>query len=514
MKRLRGKIITKINNRIIITVLLILIQIAFMVSGVYIFADYSRGISAALAVLSFLMSLYIIRRDDSSSYKMIWLLVMGAFPILGGLMYIFMGNKRPAKKLREKIDRQIKEEAVWLGKDSDIISHMDKRSGLLSAYISKYGGYPVCENTEAEYFPCGEEMFEVMLSELEKAERSIFMEYFIIGYGEMWSAVLKILEKKAKNGVDVRIIYDDMGCMGLLPSDYPAHLAKKGIKVIPFNRFVPVVSAVMNHRDHRKILDIDGNTAFTGGINISDEYINKEERFGYWKDTALMIKGDGVMNFTVMFAQMWNALSPDKIDCEKCRPTYMPNSRMKGFFQPYSDSPLDNEQLGENVYIDILNQAEDYVYIFTPYLVIDDRMIAALGLAAKRGVDVRIVTPGIPDKKPIFRVTRSYYQVLIEEGVRIYEYTPGFLHAKSYVSDDKRAVVGSINMDFRSLYLHFECGVFMSSNDEDKPLPAVMALKEDCLRVFEQSKEIMPDESRWFSRSLIDAILRALGPLI
>ena len=337
------------------------------------------------------------------------------------------------------------------------------------------------------------------------------MEYFIVEEGRMWNSILEILEEKARAGLDVRFLYDDLGTVSLLPPGYDRKLEAKGIRCMAFNPFIPLWSLVMNNRDHRKITVIDGHTAFSGGVNLADEYINEKERFGHWKDTGFMLKGEAVWNYTVMFLQMWNAFRRTDAGYDAFRPEcFHPEPfSSDGFVQPYGDSPLDEEIAAENVYLNILNQARDYVYIFTPYLIIDHEMDTALCLAAKRGVDVRIVTPGIPDKKVIFQLTRSYYPSLLRAGVRIYEYAPGFLHAKSYVCDDETAVVGTINMDYRSLYLHFECGTLFYRNS------IVADVKEDYLRTLEKCREIgLKDTRQGFFGSLFCAVLRVLAPLL
>lgn len=353
-------------------------------------------------------------------------------------------------------------------------------------------------------------MFADMIAEMEKAKEYIFFEYFIIEDGIMWNRMLDLLTRKVKEGVDVRMIYDDVGSMFLLANDFPLEMERLGIKCLAFNRFRPIVSAVMNHRNHRKILIIDGHTGFTGGINIADEYINEKVRFGHWKDTGIMLKGEGVWSFLAMFIEMWNAFREDKLNIEEyySKRKSVNKEGSDGFVQPFSDSPLDNEPLGENIYIEILSQANDYVYIFTPYLIIDNELQSALQLAAKRGVDVRIITPGIPDKKLVFRITRSNYIPLLKSGVRIYEYSPGFMHAKSYVSDDRLGVVGTVNMDYRSLYLHFECGVVLY---EDQ---AIMQLKKDSLESLSLSKEIkIEDLNKGFFAGIFDAIIKLFAIL-
>ena len=351
-----------------------------------------------------------------------------------------------------------------------------------------------------------------LLEDLEKAEHSIFMEYFIISEGGMWRGIFDILKRKAAEGVDVRLIYDDFGSLPTMPKRFVKELRNAGIKVHAFNPLRPILSLVYNNRDHRKMTIIDSYICYTGGFNLADEYINVEERFGHWKDSGLRLEGDGVWNYTVMFLTMWNAFVPTEDSFDEFRPhVHHPEAfgGDGGIVQPYSDTPLDDESVGENVYLDILNQARDYVYIFTPYLVIDNEMQTALCLAAKRGVDVRLVTPGIPDKKMVFKLTRSYYRALLKAGVRIYEYTPGFIHAKSFISDDQIGVVGTINMDYRSLYLHFECATLMIGCE------SLQGLKKDCLDTFAQSREIkVGDMKKNFFGILFEGLLRFISPML
>ena len=353
-------------------------------------------------------------------------------------------------------------------------------------------------------------MYPDLLADLEKAERFIFLEFFIVRTGKMWDGVEDILVRKAAQGVDVRLIYDDFGSLLGLPSDFVVQMERAHIRCIPFNPVVPLVSLVMNHRDHRKIVVVDGNTAYTGGINLADEYINEEERFGYWKDAALRTEGAAVWNFTVMFLDHWNAFRPSEEDYTPFMPQAVSlPAQSDGVIQPYGDSPLDEEALAETVYLNIINQAQRYVYIYTPYFAVGETMLEALKAAAKRGVDVRLVLPGIPDKKLIFRLTRSYYVPLLRAGVRIYEFTPGFLHAKCYVSDDRAAVVGSINMDYRSLFLHFECGALLLYNSQ------VIALRDDVLRTLPECREVRLADCRTsLAGTLLDSVLRLLSPLM
>lgn len=509
-----SKLLRFLFSRMVIVGIILAIQVIWFVAILVEFSNYSIYITTGCTILSGIAVLWIINKPDNPAYKIAWIIPILALPILGGLLYLAFGTKKPSKRMRENLARTIGETKHLLEQDKEVFNDLkkeDEGAAGQANYIDKFAGYPIHKNTTAEYHKIGEQSYKVLLEELKKAEHFIFMEYFIIEEGIMWNSILEVLESKAKAGVDVRLMYDDVGCINLLPYGYDKQLEEKGIKCIAFNPFVPVFSVAMNNRDHRKITVIDGHTAFSGGINLADEYINEKVRFGHWKDTGIMVKGEGVWNFTLMFLQMWNAYRKTDSDYEVFKPHVNKKDEFvsDGFVQPYGDSPLDGEGVGESVYMNILNNAKRYVYIFTPYLIIDNEMNMALCLAAKRGVDVRIVTPGIPDKKMVFRLTQSYYKQLIKAGVKIYEYTPGFIHAKSFVCDDKFATVGTINMDYRSLYLHFECGVFMYNNS------AIKDIKEDSLETIGKSKEItIEDCNRGLFIRIGQVILRVFAPLM
>ena len=513
----RFRLIRFLSSRLSVTLLLILVQAAWLALMFLKLVGYSEIISNALKFLSIAMALYIISKADVPAYRMGWILLIMMFPIFGGLLYLMLGEKRPAKHMRIRLSKGMKNHDAILVQKPEISAELKVRAPRvagLSSYITNYAHYPICKNTSVKYHPLGEDQYADMLIELEKAEKFIFLEYFIIEEGEMWNTILEILSRKVSQGVDVRVIYDDWGCMTKIPANYYKKIEKHGIKCLVFNPFIPIVSFVMNNRDHKKITIIDGNTVFTGGVNLADEYINYRVRFGHWKDTGVMLKGEAVWNFTVMFLEIWNSFNPGEEDFTVFKPTETESADLEsdGFVQPFGDSPLDGETVSVNIYLDILSQSQDYVYIFTPYLAISDELNIALCTAAKRGVDVRMVLPGTPDKKIAYRLSRSYYLPLMDAGVRIYEYTPGFIHAKSYVSDDKLAVVGTINMDYRSLYLHFECGVLLYES------AAVAELKKDALKTFEVSHEVSVEERRrvWLRQltgGLIDSILRVFAPL-
>lgn len=506
-----NKLLKKLFSRTVVTALLIVIQVAWLAALLLQLGNSLPAIQTVLRILSLVAILFVIKSDMNPSYKIGWILLIAVLPILGGLMYVFFGNKRPTKNMREMLRAQLEKSAEYLGTQESITGELDGGAAGLFKYLEGSAGYPTAKNTTVRYYRVGEEMYADLLPELEKAEKFIFLEYFIIRPGEMWDGVLEILKRKAAAGVDVRIIYDDMGCIDILPANYNATLEGWGIRTMAFNRFVPAVSLVMNNRDHRKITVIDGKVGFTGGINISDEYINVKERFGHWKDTGLMLKGPGVFNLTLMFLEMWNAFNKDGDGYAE----FIPNSFEEcgsaddGYVLSFSDNPLDNESVGESVYTDMLYQAKDYIYITTPYLAIDSELQTALCMAAKRGVDVRMITPGIPDKKLVYRLTRSYYPTLLRAGVKIYEYTPGFIHAKSFVCDDKLCVVGTINMDYRSLYLHFECGTLMYNN------PEIKQVKKDDLETMEKCRKVeLSDMKTNFLGELFDSFLRSVAPLL
>ncbi len=508
------KLLKKIFSRTVITALLIIIQIMWLIALLSELSTALPVIQNILNLLSLFAILYIIKSDISTSYKIGWVLFIALLPLLGGFMFLIYGNKRPARHMRKALGKQLDISAEYYAARpslADEIAEKDIAASGLFKYLENAGGYPAGRDTKVTYYRVGEELYTDLIPELEKAEKYIFIEYFIIRPGKMWDSVLEVLKRKAAEGVDVRLIYDDMGCVDLLPANYVNKLRDMGIKALAFNRFVPAVSLIMNNRDHRKITVIDGKTGFTGGINLSDEYINEMLRFGHWKDTGLMLKGAGVENLTVMFLEMWNAFNP----AEGQYSDYLPKSfdeqgdESDGYVLSFSDSPLDDENVGENVYVDMLYQARDYVYITTPYLAIGSELQRALLMAANRGVDVRLITPGIPDKKAVYQLTRSYYPSLLKAGVKIYEYTPGFIHAKSVVSDDKLCVVGTINMDYRSLYLHFECGTLLYAS------PAIADVKADDLETMEKSRRVeLADCRPGLFGEIVNSILRAFAPLL
>ena len=500
------KFLKLLFSRITIVSALILFQLFLLFVAAVRFTEYFVFYYLVSMILAISLTLTIVNRKDGAEYKIAWLVTVLLIPVFGGLLYlIFSGNRLSERKKRKmaRINEAMENTFALDESPVNALSAESPSAGFQSRYIVNTAVCPPFQNTETTYFPLGDDMFPAFLEELERAEKYIFLEYFIIGEGRMWSSILEILKRKAAAGVDVRLIYDDMGCIMLLPRKYAEQLRKWGIRCHVFNRFIPVLSARLNNRDHRKIGIIDGKVAFTGGVNLADEYINEKQRFGHWKDNAVMLRGDAAWSMTVMFLAMWDYLDESGAAArsyEHYRPENYgtPVPAASGWVQPYTDNPLDNEPVGQTIYLNMINRAERYVYIMTPYLIIDGQLESALCNAARCGVDVRIITPGIGDKFIVYETTKSYYENLIRHGVRIYEYTPGFLHAKTFICDDQYATVGTVNLDFRSLYLHFECGAWMYRT------PVI----EDIKRV------LLEDCKKSFARELFRAIMALIAPMI
>jgi cardiolipin synthase len=501
-------------RRRVFVIAILLVQIAFvaaLLAGTGIYFQYANW---ALNFLSIMVCVHVLNKREKAAYKLTWIFLIMLFPLFGGIMYIIFYSQSNPRRLRLLIARTIRDsrDAFYLpgNRLPDLLEAYPELKPQ-AHYVQEYAGFPVYTHTYTEYFDSGEQFFRRALAEMEKAERYIFLEFFILREGAMLNPIISLLEKKARQGLDVRIMYDDLGCFMSLPPNYRQHLERKGIKCFVFNPFKPILSSLQNNRDHRKIISIDGKVAFTGGLNLADEYINAVERFGHWKDAAIMLSGEAAWSLTLIFLQMWNlgqhvqdnynAFYPwGESPCEVAS---------NGFVQPYADSPIDEENVGEHVYIRIISQAKKYVYINTPYLVLDDNLLSALTLAAKSGVDVRIITPHRWDKWIVAITSRSYYRQLVSAGVKVYEYTSGFNHSKTFVSDDKIATVGTTNLDFRSLYLHFECGVLIYNSD------TVLAVKEDFLRTVPVSHEIRPAEcARNAFQRIVPDVLRIFAPLM
>ncbi|WP_082020905.1 cardiolipin synthase [Candidatus Soleaferrea massiliensis] len=509
------KITKTIFSRLAVVVLMLLIQFSLLIFFMWKLTDYFVYLYGVLVALSVVIIVYLSSKKDNPAYKLAWTIPILLFPVFGGVLYLMFGKRQSSKSLLHKMDVAVKYTESMLETDENVTQKLlglDRNAWCQSEYIAKYAGFPAYCDTTTEYLPLGEIKFKRLKEELEKAQHFIFLEYFIIDEGVMWGEVLEILERKVAEGLEVRVMYDDAGCMGLIPYNYANILRKKGIKSAVFNPFNPYLSTQLNNRDHRKIAVIDGHTGFTGGINLADEYINAYPKHGHWKDASIMLKGNGVWNLTVMFFQLWNVATGEIDSYEQYRPRihHAESFESDGFVQPYGDSPTDGENVGEMVYLNMIGRAKDYIYINTPYLIIDNELMTALSLAAKSGVDVRIVTPHHGDKWFVFMVTQSYYLQLIQAGVKIYEYTPGFIHAKTFVCDDLYATVGTVNLDFRSLYLHYECGVWMYKTR------SVASVKRDFLETLNVCQRITAEECRkvplW--KRVLRSILKLFAPLM
>ena len=495
--------------------LMLLVQVAAFVAMFIWISDYSKVLMGFTTILSAVMIIFEVNRTEESTFKVTWITLISIIPIFGVLFYLFTRSGTISRNINDDYNNAQEINKKYLAESEDVMKNIiltDRLEGSFAKYLSRYGGSPAYSDTAVQYYPVGERMYEDMKRELVKAEKFIFMEFFIINStSRMWHEIFEILKQKVKQGVEVRIMYDAMGCVATLPRHYNEVLERHGIKCRVFSPIVPLISTHQNNRDHRKIIVIDGAVAFSGGINIADEYINQKERFGHWKDTGFMLRGDAVAGFTSMFLDMWNVYDENEEDGGKyITASSQNNVSATGFVIPFGDTPLDDVYVGKRAYIHNLDTAMDYVYIMTPYLVIDDEMFESMKYAAQRGVDVKIIMPHIPDKAYAFYLARTYYKELIKAGIEIYEYTPGFVHAKMSVSDGRRAIVGTINHDYRSLYLHYECAAYMLE------VPAIIDIERDFKDTLEKSQKITLEDIKHFNifTRLIGHILRLVAPLL
>lgn len=472
LKKLMRKlyeIIAMVFSRRFIVILLILGQLVFIVASIMMLGDYFYILYIVSSVMAALLAFYIVNRDEPAAFKISWLIPLLIFPMFITFFYLYFNFQVSVQLIRKRHLEIMDSTKDALSSPAQLMEGLRADNPKLWGYcnyMGSYGGYTPCVNSSAEYYRSGEEIFPDIKEALESAERFIFLEFFIVNEGKMWGEVLDILKRKVAEGVDVRLIYDGFGSQLSLPAGYHKRLQAMGVKARIFNRFTPFLSTSQNNRDHRKIVVVDGKTAFTGGFNLSDEYINEKLRFGYWKDGGVKITGDAVYSCTVMFLRMWSFVSREPVDCasfkvksdeQKCRD--------ESFILPFGDSPVDDEPVGKFTYLNIINNARDYVYISTPYLILDSEFMTALEYASKSGVKIKLLLPSIPDKKYMRYIAQSQYKKLLSIGVEVYEFDKGFVHEKLFVSDDEVAVSGSINLDYRSLYLHFECGAFLYRQD-------------------------------------------------
>ncbi len=515
------KFFRQLFSRVVLVSLGIAVQLAWLFCIVFYLSAYYLPVALILNLLSLAACIFIINRPGNPQVKMAWIVPILVFPLFGGIIFLISGGKGPKHKLRRALEKSGEMLAPYKQSNLDVdlsdlssvpVPREDAYLMGQSHYLDK-NGFPAYGHTDAAYYADCRAGWERMLGDLASAERFIFMEYFIIRPGVMWDPVLEILKKKAAEGVEVRLMYDDVGSISYLPRKYWRELESYGIRCVAFNPYRPVYAVVMNHRDHRKIMVIDGNVGYTGGVNFADEYIGEDTRFGEWRDNVLRLEGEGVRSMTLLFLEMWNANRPT--DGREGVAAYMPDPahsesiRCGGVVQPYGDSPVDSEILAENVYLNVINQATQYVYIYSPYLVIDYEMTRALSLAARRGVDVRLVVPSIPDKKIVYELTKSYFPELLENGVKVYRFTPGFVHSKVFLADDRQAVVGSVNLDYRSLTLHFENACMFVDH------PVIPSVKKDFEETFPRCEPVT-DKARRFDvlYDLYLGLLRLLAPLL
>ena len=498
----------KALKRVFIVMIGVILQFGFEIVIRLFFYKYLGIITLFYSVISILIVLGILKESTRLSNDLPWMILLLIFPIFGTILLITLGKNYSKNKLLKNIFSYEKKYDDYLIQDKEIKEEVEEKNLDNIEYLLNRTNFVVSNNNDITYYNFGEKFYPELLKELKKAEKFIFMEYFIINEGVMWNGILDILKEKAAKGVDVRILYDDMGSIAMLSANYSKQLASYGIKCIPFNKLSPFRGIFMNNRDHRKITIIDGKVAFSGGVNLSDEYINVNSRLGIWKDNGIKIVGDAIWNLTVMFLCLWNANMNEDKDITKFKYDFGNKDKNNGYVIPYGVAPLHKDLIGEDVYINMINSAKQYLYIMTPYLIIDTDMVNSLCRAAKRGVDVRIVVPGIPDKKVVYTQTTSFFKVLHESGVKIYKFTNGFVHSKVFLSDNVRAVVGTINMDYRSLYLHFENGIYMENVDE------ISKIYDDFEDTFNECQKLGDkDVKAGFVKSLWQAVLRLFAPL-
>lgn len=510
-----------------LTVVLLLLQLLFLMN---LFLQMEKGYPYVMEILGLISSavmIYIINDKSNPAYKIAWIIPVMLMPLFGGVFYLFVKLNFGAMAPKRILNRILEKTRKYTHTSEEIKAEIEQEKtcfARIAGYIEATGGYPTWKNTSVTYFSLGDDTLETLLEELKKAEKYIFLEYFIIEEGIFWNQILEVLEEKAKGGLDVRVMYDDFGCLALLPRKYHLLLKKKGIRCRKYARLTPFLSTHLNNRDHRKMIIIDGHTAFSGGMNLADEYINAYQKYGHWKDNGFLLKGDAVYNYTLMFLQMWNIgsvsgkedykryLEPGPVKAEDWA-DWDESPRKKeaeGYVIPYGDGPHQLEDVAKNIYLDILTGTRNYVYIMTPYLILDHEMQQALEHAARCGVDVRIIMPHIPDKKVVFYIGRTYYPQLIRAGVKIYEYTPGFVHSKMFLSDDELATVGTINLDFRSLYLHYECGTLFYKTQ------GLENIKEDFLSTFEKCQLVKLADYYHLPvlQRMVGRVFRVFGPLL
>ena len=491
-----------------IIIVSLIVQILFLFAAFYKLEGFLPYFWGGNTLLSAAVVLFLFGNDDNPTIKLTWFFILAVLPVFGLILYVYIKTDLGHRLMIRRYNDILSQTEHFAPSESACSKEeLPEEFQSLASYLNSCG-FPCYQNTQAQYFPLGDDAFEVMCDELQKAEHFIFLEYFIVREGYMWGRILEILKEKVNAGVEVRVLYDGTCAVALLPYSYPEKLEKLGIACKMFAPLRPFVSTHYNYRDHRKIMVIDGQIAFTGGVNLADEYINKIVRFGYWKDSGVRLDGPGAASLANIFLTFWKAKYPDEdLDAGCDLPAAVP-VETDCLVQPFADTPVDREAVAKNVYLELINQAQKRLYICTPYLILDNDLLSCLRLAAKRGVDVRIYTPGVPDKPTIYQLTRSYFPHLLRAGVKIYSYTPGFLHAKTWLVDDRIAAVGTVNLDYRSLYLHFENSVLLYGG-------AVLDdVRRDLAEIEKESAAVtLADCRTGFFGTLYSAVLRLVAPL-
>lgn len=511
LKRSKKGLLRVIFSHTGLVLLMLMIQI-FMMLSVYIwFNDFMFEYLGGSGILAVVVGLYIISSNIDPTAKITWVVVLMAMPVFGALFFLYtkydIGN-REIKKRIENIHAKTVDMNVQDLKTFEDLEKDNPNLAALAYYVNKTGPYPIYRNTEVKYFKIGEEMFECIKEELYKAKEFIFLEFFIIDEGKMWGQILEILANKVKEGVDVRVVYDGTCEFTTLNASYLKRLEELGIKCHVFSKATPFLSTYYNYRDHRKIIVIDNEVAYTGGINLADEYINHIVKYGHWKDAGILIKGEAVKSFTMMFLETWNIAN--ELDYAKYLNQKVKQYPSDGYIMPYGDCPFDNFKVGEDIYIDILYRAKKYVHIMSPYLILDGEMEKALKFASNRGIDVKLILPAIPDKVTPNALAKTHYKSLIESGIEIYEYSPGFIHSKVFVSDDEIGVVGTINLDYRSLYHHFECAAYLYKSK------VIKDIEDDFIDTLKKCKRINHEDIKRMSiiTKITGYIFKAFAPLM
>lgn len=505
------KEINYIPVRYIFAFLITIIEVLLIIGVMIALCMFVPYFYIAVGITTFAVELKIIASSDNPDYKIPWMLVVLIIPIAGLMLYFIFGSRKLKKKYIKKLENL--KRLSYKHDDTQILKQLENENSIAltqAKTLINIADTHLFTNTKQTYYSSGESYYKALLEDLNKAKKFIFLEYFIIEEGQFWNSILDVLKQKAKQGLDVKVTFDDIGCMSTLPGNYAKQLKKFGIQATPFSRMKGQADNEFNNRNHRKITVIDGVIGYTGGINIADEYINKIERFGHWKDVGIRLEGEAVRELTKLFLIDFGINIKEPLNFTN---NLYPKVSIKenGFIIPFGDGPkpLYERRVSKTIIQSMLATAHNYLYITTPYLIIDNELCTSIENAALRGVDVRIIVPHIPDKKIVFNMTKSFYKRFIDAKVKIYEYEPGFIHAKTYISDDKYAIIGTINLDYRSLVHHFENGVWLYDCE------CIKDLKADINDTINKSIEITPNmvKTNIFNK-IFRALVRIFAPML